>query len=473
MAAFDESFTLLPMENEHLNSQKSTSDSPFTAAPISDVLGNYNALAPSYRSYPCAEHFSPIDSQVYFDAFLRSDSDAPLSLYVHVPFCKTRCHYCACSKIITRQPGTVRTYLSYLKKEMALLRLQSNLHARCVKQLHLGGGTPTYLDDAELTELVHTLAHYFTLSQHAERDYSIEIDPRTMDGHRIELIRGLGFNRVRLGVQDFNPDVQRAINRVYNLKQLELLVHAIRVRGFSSLDFDMAYGLPKQTLESLEQTLTTLLALSPDRVSYYNYGHVQQPELTLQMLRMIVERLTQAGYVHIGMDHFVKKSDSFEIAQRDGTLCRNLQGYTINKAKDLVGLGVSSISTLGGVFVQNAVQLDDYYRSLDANQLPIKRGVVPSVDDSLRRDIIQQLSCYKRLDIQALEQTYAIFFWDHFATIKPALLQMQSDGLLSVLDQHLLVVSPEGSLFLSNICMLFDEYSQRESKDEVSYSHVI
>jgi oxygen-independent coproporphyrinogen-3 oxidase len=382
---------------------------PFSAARVSDLLARYDEQGPRYTSYPSVAQFAEFDSQKYFGALANSDTEAPLSIYVHIPFCNTPCYYCACNKIISRQAGAVRAYLNHLKKEMYLLRLCSNLSSRHVEQLHFGGGTPTYLDDAQLTELVHTMAHTFNLSQGEGRDYSIELDPRTMDGRRIELIRGLGFNRVSLGVQDFNANVQTAINRIQDFRQLESLVADIRVRGFSSLNFDMIYGLPKQTMETLEQTLTTLIAMSPDRVSYYNYAHLPQrfagqraineadlplPEVKIQMLRYIVERLTGAGYVYIGMDHFVKSTDTLAKAQREGSLCRNFQGYTISKARDLIGIGMSAISTVNSVYSQNFDQLDNYYEGISSGRLPIKRGFVSGDEDFLRRDIIQQLSSH-------------------------------------------------------------------------------
>jgi len=470
--AFTECFTLLPMENETLDRQRSISGIPFSAARISDLLTRYDGQSPSYMSYPTTSQFYEMGPQSYLDALALSDAKAALSIYIHIPFCSTSCNYCAYNKIITHQPSAVGDYLAHLKKEMALLRLQSNLYLRPVEQLHLGGGTPTFLDDAQLTQLVHTLSHYFNLSSREQRDYSIEIDPRAMGGHRIELLRGLGFNRVSLGVQDFNEQVQKAVNRELDFNKLVTLVDEIRVRGFGSLNFDMMYGLPKQSLQSLEQTLTQLIEMRPDRVSYSRYAHLPnrfpsqraineadlpKASLEFEMLRMIADRLAHAGYVHIGMDYYVRQTDSLAIAQAQGELCKNFQGYTINKACDLVGLGVSSISTIGGVFAQNAQSIEDYSLSLDANTLPVRSGFESKTEDTLRREIIAQLSCYGRVDILQIEQRYNLCFWEHFGGTKPALLQMQSDGLLSLLDENFLIVSPEGRFFLRNICMLFDE----------------
>lgn len=470
--AFVECLTLLSMKNDTLDQRRSIHGIPFSAARTTDLLTRYDALSPRYTSYPTTNQFYEMGPQSYLDALALSDAKAALSLYVHIPFCSAPCYYCTYNKIITHQQGAVGDYLASLKTEMALLRLQSNLYLRPVEQLHIGGGTPTFLDDAQLTQLVHTLSHYFNLSSHRQRDYSIAIDPRTMGGHRIELLRGLGFNRVSLGVQDFDAQVQKAINRELDFNQLVTLVDEIRIRSFGSLSFDMLYGLPKQSLQSLEQSLTQLLEFSPDRVNYSRYVHlpnrfpgqgaiseVDLPKATLQfeMLIMIADRLAAVGYVHIGMDHYVKKTDPLAIAQAQGELCKNFQGYSANKACDLVGLGVSSISTMGDVFAQNAESIEEYSFSLNANSLPTRRGFESKREDTLRREVIARLCCYGRVDILQIEQRYEFCFWEHFKDAKPALLQMQSDGLLSLLDESCISVSPEGRFFLRNICMLFDE----------------
>jgi len=455
---------------------------------ITDLLRKYDRAGPRYTSYPPATQFRATGPEDYLQALAEGTPDMPVSVYIHIPFCRSPCYYCGCNKVITRNRDAVRQYLNHLRKEMALLRLQSAAYKRPVTQLHLGGGTPTFLDNAELTELVHHTSHYFNLVNADSRDYSIEIDPRTVDRARIELIRGLGFNRLSLGIQDFDPAVQTAINRQQRVEDIRELVGHIRTRGFSSLNFDLIYGLPLQTLDSIRMTLAQVIALSPDRISYYNYAHLPErfpaqkairtedlpaPALKLQMLAMIIETLSAAGYLHLGMDHFVKAGDSLAVAQAEGTMCRNFQGYSISKAQDLIGLGVSSISNVGNVFAQNAVQLDRYYHALDANQLPIEKGVVSSEEDALRRDIIQQLSCYRTLDIVALEARHRIRFPDHFRDALPALIQFEQDGLIVREGWQRLWVSARGSLLLRSICMVFDAYLQNTGVLKSVFSRVI
>lgn len=455
---------------------------------IAELLRKYDKQGPRYTSYPPATQFASMDASRYLQALAVSAPTTPLSVYIHIPFCSTACFYCGCNKIITRDREQVRRYLEHLRKEMALLRLQSSLHQRPVTQLHLGGGTPTFLDDAELTELIHLTAHYFNLVRDDTRDYSIEIDPRTVDRARIELIRGLGFNRISLGIQDFDPEVQKAINRVQSVEMITRLVQDIRARAFGSLNFDLIYGLPKQTLQSVEETLRTVIALAPDRISYYNYAHLPErfpaqraihdadlPDagVKLQMLTLLIKTLTEAGYLYIGMDHFVKAGDPLAVAQATGKLCRNFQGYSVNKAQDLIGLGVSSISNVQGMYVQNALQVDAYYQALDENRLPVIKGVASTPEDVLRRDIIQQLSCYRYLDIDRIEQQYGIDFKEHFHAVLPELAQFERDGLLSLSQAGKLYVSADGSLLLRNICMLFDEYLQRASPAKALFSRVI
>ncbi|MCB1665506.1 MAG: oxygen-independent coproporphyrinogen III oxidase [Pseudomonadales bacterium] len=461
---------------------------PLNPGRIAELLRKYDRQGPRYTSYPPATQFASVEVSRYLDALADSTSQEPLSLYIHIPFCSSPCYYCGCNKIVTRNRAHVRRYMEHLRREMALLRLQSSLHQRPVMQLHLGGGTPTFLDDAELTELVHLTAHYFRLVQDDTRDYAIEIDPRTVDRSRIELIRGLGFNRISLGIQDFDPEVQKAINRIQGVEMIERLVRDIRARAFGSLNFDLIYGLPKQTLKSVEDTLREVIRLAPDRISYYNYAHLPErfaaqraihtedlpsPALKLEMLTLLIRTLTEAGYLYIGMDHFVKADDPLALAQANGELCRNFQGYSVHKAEDLVGLGVSSISNIHGMFVQNAAQLDAYYQALDENRLPVVRGRESSREDVLRRDIIQQLSCYRFLDIARIEREYGIDFKVHFNLLLPELVQLERDGLLSLATPGKIYVSAEGSLLLRNICMVFDEYLRQDTPSKPTFSRVI
>ena len=438
------------------------------------LLQKYDVSGPRYTSYPTAAQFtSDFDGGDFLNAVYSTiDATASLSLYIHLPFCENICYYCACNKVVTRDRSVVRKYLDHLHKEMALLHLQLKLHNRPVTQLHWGGGTPTFFDGAEMTELMHMTAQHFNLIRDDSRDYAIEIDPRTVDREKIDLLRGLGFNRISLGIQDFDAEVQRAINRIQSIEQVSSLVDYIRERSFHSLNFDLIYGLPKQDENSLTKTLDAVIQLSPDRISYYNYAHLPErflsqrsidrmtlptAEQKIAMLSLITKKLLDAGYIYIGMDHFVKPEDSLAVAQTEGHLTRNFQGYSIAKAQDLIGLGVSSISSFDRVYAQNTTELEAYYAALDDNHLAISKGVILRDEDVLRREIIQSILCQRRLEIAALEKKYTLVFVDYFAQIIPSLLEMQTDNLLVLSSDELLVTS-KGYAFMRNICMLFDEY---------------
>lgn len=453
---------------------ESTGVSP-SVGEVADLLRRYDRSGPRYTSYPPATEFQVMMAQDYLAATQAretTDSITPLSLYIHIPFCTSPCFYCGCNKIITKNRSAVREYLDHLRKEMALVRLQMNVYKRPVTQLHWGGGTPTFLDDAEMTELMHHTASYFHLSHQDNRDYSIEVDPRTVTPERIDLLRGLGFNRISLGVQDFDPAVQKAINRVQPFTDVKALTEYIRASSFRSLNFDLIYGLPLQSVDSIRRTLQQVIELSPDRISYYNYAHLPErfsaqkaireedlpaAEQKLQILGTIIETLSAAGYQYIGMDHFVRANDPLAQAKAEGRLCRNFQGYSVNKAEDLVGLGVSSISHVNNVYGQNAVSLDQYYKALEANQLPLHKGLVLTEENLLRRDVIQQLTCYRELDIARMEQQYGIDFEQHFVDILPALKQFAEDALIRR-DRSKLIITLKGSLLLRSICTVFDEY---------------
>lgn len=440
------------------------------------LLRKYDVNGPRYTSYPTAAQFATgFDGRQLLNAVYNGvEHIAPLSLYLHLPFCENICYYCACNKVVTRDRSVVRRYLDHLHKEMALLHLQLKMHHRPVMQLHWGGGTPTFLDAAEITELMHMTAQHFNLTRDPQRDYAIEIDPRTVDHEKIDLLRGLGFNRVSLGIQDFDPAVQKAINRIQSVAMVAGIVEYIRASGFRSLNFDLIYGLPGQNETTLEKTLDAVIRLSPERISYYNYAHLPErflaqraidrlalpsAEQKIRMLSLITGKLTAAGYVFIGMDHFVKPDDSLALAQREGRLARNFQGYTIAKAQDLIGLGVSSISSYDRVYAQNATDLEAYYAALDDSQLPVAKGVILTDEDVLRRAVIQEILCQRRLDILALEQTFGVNFHDHFADALAGLQAMASDGLL-LISREQLRVTENGYPFLRNIAMVFDEYVQ-------------
>lgn len=454
------------------------------------LLQKYDVSGPRYTSYPTAAQFvSGFDGNDFLNAvYTGVEVISPLSLYIHLPFCENICYYCACNKVVTRDRTVVRNYLDHLHREMALLRLQLKLNRRPVTQLHWGGGTPTFLDAAEMTELMHLTAQHFNLTRDSNRDYAIEIDPRTVDRAKIDLLRGLGFNRISLGIQDFDPDVQHAINRIQTVEMVGSLVDYIRERSFHSLNFDLIYGLPKQDESTLAKTLDVVIGLSPDRISYYNYAHLPErflpqraidrltlptAEQKIRMLSLITGKLVGAGYIYIGMDHFVKPDDSLAVAQREGHLARNFQGYTIAKAQDLIGLGVSSISSFDRVYAQNATDLDAYYQALDDNHLPIAKGVILTDEDVLRRAIIQEILCQRRLDILALQQQFMIDFHVHFAEAVASLRGMEADGLLSI-GSDSIVVNENGYPFLRNICMAFDEYVQGHLQSQkIRYSKTL
>ena len=442
----------------------------------------YACQGPRYTSYPTAPQFRQDFPMGQYRAWQDKDGDhkrAPLSLYVHLPFCNDICYYCACNKIVTRKKGVAREYLDHLQREIAL---QSKLvgERRPITQMHWGGGTPTYLDDAEITELMHLLASHFRLLDKGYREYSIEIDPRTIEPHTIALLKGVGFNRISLGVQDFDPQVQRAVNRIQPYEQVAPLVESIRSHGFRSLSFDLIYGLPHQDRFTMEDNLRKVIALRPDRIACYNYAHLPErfssqraidrltlpePEEKLLLQQMISHILQDAGYLFIGMDHYVLPGDELALAQPEGRLQRNFQGYSLHMADDLLGLGVSAISQIGDFYLQNERQLDRYYALLDRDELPATRGCKVSSEDKLRRHIIMSLISDLKLDIVECNRQFGIDFGHHFSRDLKALEPMQRDGLLMISDQEISVTG-RGRPFLRNICMPFDAYLGAHGGDE-------
>lgn len=446
------------------------------------LIARYDVAGPRYTSYPTAPQFrTDFSGDDYRQLWMPEHADQPLSLYVHVPFCENICYYCACTKVVTRKKEQAREYLNYLERE---IRLQSALvgNTRPVTQLHWGGGTPTFLSAAELTELMHALASHFRLVDDSAREYSIEIDPRTVEVDTLALLKGLGFNRLSFGVQDFDERVQRAINRVQSEAQIATLCEAARNYRFSSISFDLIYGLPHQSVASLRRTLERVVALQPDRIALYNYAHLPQrfpsqraidrlalPGATekLALLELANDMLGAAGYIYIGMDHFVRPDDELARAQSAGRLQRNFQGYSICMARDLVGLGVSAIGSTPRGYAQNARQLPDYFARLDRGELPIERGLLLGDDDRLRQFAIMQIACNLQLDIRALEAQFSIRFDQYFSSEQAGLRQLAADGLIE-LDADRLRVTAQGRLLLRNICMVFDRYLQ--SQGTVRYS---
>lgn len=440
-----------------------------------DLIRRYDQAGPRYTSYPTADRFD--DSFGYRDylhavAGLRTRGGArPLSLYLHIPFCDTVCYYCACNKVVTKNREKAATYLAYLKREIAMQAALLSSSSE-VEQLHFGGGTPTYLSDEQMEDLTSYLRRTFRFAPDAAGEYAIEVDPRTVSPARVHSLRRQGFNRISLGVQDFDADVQRAVNRVQPESDTRAVIDAARAAGFRSVSIDLIYGLPKQTLDTMRATLDKVVAASPDRIAVYHYAHMphlfkpqrriidaEMPDSAtkLAMLQLCIERLGAAGYVYIGMDHFAKPDDDLAVAQRQGRLHRNFQGYSTHADTDLVACGVSAIGAVGATYSQNVKTLDAYYDLLDQNELPVARGARLGVDDLLRRSLIQKLMCQFEVSIPALEQAFPIVFRDYFAPELARLRKMEEDGLLTI-GAEWLTVSSKGRLLIRNICMVFDRY---------------
>lgn len=448
------------------------------------LLEKYDVRGPRYTSYPTAlqfVEFSHVDYQTCLQEV--AESDAALSLYIHVPFCQDICYYCACNKIVTRKKEVADEYLHYLEKEMQLISQQVGTEKKVV-QLHLGGGTPTFLDAGQLTRLIFIVSSHFDLTEDDSREYSIEIDPRTVDKNTLALLKGLGFNRISFGVQDFAADVQKAVNRINPYEEVKPLVQWARDYSFQSINVDLIYGLPLQSCQTLSETLDKVIALDVDRIAFYNYAHMpdrfptqrsidrmQLPSADekLSMLNLISQRLTDAGYLYIGMDHFVKPTDTLAKAQREGKLQRNFQGYSTTRANFLIALGVSSISNGENYFAQNARQIERYYSALDAGILPIEKGLRVTDDDKKHRAIIMSLISNLNLDIAAWEDRFNEDFFQTFADIIPSLQLMESDGILQF-DRWKITVTDLGRAMLRNICMQFDAYSH---SDTLNFSKVL
>ena len=455
---------------------------PFDA----DLIRRYDTSGPRYTSYPTALQFHDgFGEDDYRKAAARSNAaGGPLSLYVHIPFCDTVCYYCACNKVVTKDRGKARPYLDDVYREMAL---QSALFddGRPVDQLHWGGGTPTFLSHDEMRELMGKTGEHFALKTDDSGEYSIEIDPREADAATIRLLRELGFNRISLGVQDFDPVVQKAVNRIQSFEETQEVVDTAREQGFHGVSIDLIYGLPFQTRERFLETLDRVIELDPDRLSIFNYAHLPQrfkpqrriagedlpsPAEKLDILGSTIRYLQQAGYVLIGMDHFAKPDDPLAIAQREGTLQRNFQGYSTHAECDMVAMGASSISQVGGVFSQNVKELDRYHDAVTAGRLPIEKGVAITREDVLRRHVITELICHFRLSIPDVEQRFNINFARHFADALDELADMARDDLVTITPE-VIEVQPRGRLLIRNVCMAFDEY--HGSLDGQRFSKVI
>ena len=448
-----------------------------------DLIRRYDLAGPRYTSYPTAVQFH---SQVgSFDLLhaLRDSRKArrPLSLYVHLPFCANICYYCACNKVITKDRGRALPYLQRLVQEIQLIACHLD-PGQTVEQLHLGGGTPTFLSHDELRQLMAQLRKHFNLLEGDSGDYGIEIDPREADWSTMGLLRELGFNRVSIGLQDLDPAVQRAVNRLQSLDETRAVIDAARTLQFRSINIDLIYGLPKQTAENFARTVEEVISLQPDRLSVFNYAHLPErfmpqrrinsqdlpsPAEKLQMLQRTIEQLTAAGYRYIGMDHFALPDDDLAIAQEESTLQRNFQGYTTHGHCDLIGLGVSAISQIGDLYCQNSSDLTEYQNALASSQLGTSRGLICNQDDRIRREVIQQIICNFRLDFAHIEHCFNLDFRGYFAELWPQLLAMADDGLIS-LDSQRIEVLPAGRLLVRSVCMVFDAYLEHQNRQRFS-----
>lgn len=451
-----------------------------------ELLTKFDTPGPRYTSYPTVDCFVEAFGEAdYLHALSQRRAGSllgcmPLSLYLHLPFCESLCYYCACSKIVTRDHDRVARYLRYLEREAQLhaLRLGSR---QTVTQLHLGGGTPTFLSDAELDELMAMLRRHFRLAAGAE--CAIEVDPRTVDADRLAHLKALGFNRLSLGVQDFDPVVQKAVHRIQPAGQVFELVAAARELGFGSINIDLIYGLPRQTPESFERTLSEVVRLRPDRIALYGYAHMPerfraqrrihaadlpQAQSRVAMLARSLAAFEQAGYVCIGMDQFALPDDALAVAKRQGRLHRCFQGYTTHPDCDLIGLGMSAIGKVGATYSQNAKDLAEYQDRLDQGSLPVVRGLVLSRDDLVRRSVIMALLCQGSVEFESIELAHLIDMKRYFAAELKRLGALQDEGLV-VLGEGAIELTPLGWFFGRSVAAVFDKSLQaRQARAQFS-----
>ncbi len=454
-----------------------------------ELLTRFDVSGPRYTSYPTADRFVEAFGEIEYVVALEerrvlgAGKSLPLSLYVHLPFCESLCYYCACNKIITKHHDRADTYLRYLSREIDLHVAHCG-SGQAVSQLHFGGGTPTFLSDEELHALMQTLRSSFHFAPDGE--YSIEVDPRTVTSERLQVLADLGFNRLSFGVQDFDPDVQKAVNRIQPAEQVFALVQAARDIGFDSINVDLIYGLPRQTPTSFDRTLAQVAELRPDRIALYAYAHLPErfksqrrilwadmPEASAKvaMLARSLEAFNAAGYVYVGMDHFALPDDALAIAKRQGRLHRNFQGYSTQPDCDLIALGVSAIGRVGATYSQNAKTLDEYYDLIDQGHLPVVRGLTLSRDDLLRRAVIMALMCQGRLDTETIGEAWLIKFSEYFRAELEQLDDLQEQGLVKM-ENGTIDVTPMGWYFVRGVAMVFDRYLQTD-RTPAKFSRII
>ncbi len=435
-----------------------------------DLINKYNRSGPRYTSYPTANNFSELSLEEYKrQSVMSNQRRTTISLYCHIPFCDTVCYYCGCNKVVTKDKSRAEPYIEALFKE---IDIQSSLFDkdRLVEQMHFGGGTPTFLSGEQIIRISNKLQQSFNFSTDGE--CSIEIDPRGIDESLIESLAKARFNRISLGVQDFDLEVQKAINRVQSFEQTKAVIGMSRENGFKSISIDLIYGLPRQSKDTFKETLESVKELLPDRISLFNYAHLPQlfkpqrridieelpsPSEKLDIFHYSLEYLIEIGYTYIGMDHFALPEDPLAIAQSKGNLYRNFQGYSTHSECDIVGLGLSSIGQVADSFSQNEKSLDKYYKVLESGQLPIVKGLIINQDDKIRRELIMELICHFEINISSLEKRYSIKFANYFASSLEKLSEMQNDGLIEMKNDSLKVLD-KGRILVRNICMIFDNY---------------
>ncbi|MBV7300697.1 oxygen-independent coproporphyrinogen III oxidase [Enterovibrio paralichthyis] len=446
------------------------------------LIEKYNYSGPRYTSYPTALEFHEVFTAAEFDMACTQYPDRNLSLYVHIPFCHTLCYYCGCNKVITRHAHKADQYLDAL--ELEIRQRAYLLHDRNVTQLHWGGGTPTFLTKAQISRLMNLLREEFRLSPDAE--ISIEVDPREIELDMLDHLRSEGFNRLSIGVQDFDKTVQKAVNREQDEAFIKAMVVRAKELSFRSTNLDLIYGLPHQNEATFAQTLEQVIAMQPGRLSVFNYAHLPQlfaaqrkikedtlpsPKEKLAMLEQTINTLTGAGYQFIGMDHFALPDDELAVAQREGKLHRNFQGYTTQGDCDLLGLGVSAISMIGDCYAQNQKELKKYYHQVDEQRHALWKGVMLDSDDILRREVIKSLICNFTLDKRVIEREFGVEFDQHFKE-DLQLLQCFIDDELVEVTADTIEVTLKGRLLIRNICMCFDTYLRDRARQQ-QFSRVI
>ncbi|MFW5431449.1 MAG: oxygen-independent coproporphyrinogen III oxidase [Methylophilaceae bacterium] len=442
-----------------------------------ELLQEYDIAGPRYTSYPTADRFvEAFKENAYKQALSQRKigrMSLPLSVYVHIPFCESLCFFCACNKVVTKHHERSAEYLAYLCREIDL-HIEHLGNKPTISQLHLGGGSPTFFSDDELTTLMTKIRHSFSMSPVGE--YSIEIDPRTVDERRLEYLHALGFSRLSFGVQDFNPEVQKAVHRIQPYEQVYKLVKTVRRLKFESLNVDLIYGLPKQTTDSFEHTIDQVIQLRPDRMALYAYAHLPErfkPQRRMStyalptaadkisMLSAAIAKLMGAGYVYIGMDHFALAKDDLAVAKRQGRLHRNFQGYSTQPDCDLIGLGVSSIGHVGASYSQNAKTLNEYYDLLDQGHIPVVRGLGLTNDDLIRRTVIMSIMCQGGVEYEVIELDYMIDFKSYFLSELASLEPLENAGMVTFGDNEI-EVTEKGWFFVRAIAMTFDKYLQAD-----------